>query len=471
MTEERLKTYTLITVTVTSFLSPFAASALNLAIPIIGEQMHGSALLLSWVVSGYVLATAAFLIPLGRLADITGRRKVFIWGQGIFTITSLLCALARSITVLIIARCIEGLAAAAMFGTSLAILSAVFPPGERGKVLGINVGTVYAGLSLGPSLGGILTHHLGWEYIFIFTTIVAAANFILSNQIMRRLEPEKIKSEPYEFTSAIMYTAGIIALLYGVSSIAASHLSRFIMPAGLAALIVFVLVELKADYPLLNLRLFKNITFAFSNLAALINYSATYAVGFIFSLYLQVARGYDAQAAGLILLVQPAVQAMLSPYAGALSDRVDSRTLASLGMGVTTLGLLVFSFISPHFPIWLLVANLALLGIGFGFFSSPNSNAVMSAVDQRFYGVASSTLATMRTAGQALSMAMVALIISLHVGDALLTPALADEFVEIARTACLVFAVICGVGIFASLARGKTINNSASPAGRNPAGK
>lgn len=464
MPEENVKTYTLVTVTLASFLSPFMGSALNLAIPVIGEQMHSSALLLGWVVSSYVLASAAFLIPLGRLADIIGRKKVFIWGLGMFSATSLLCALARSMTVLIVARSLQGVAAAAMFGTSMAILSSVFSPRERGRVLGINVGTVYAGLSLGPSLGGIMTHHLGWESIFIFTAVTGAATFILATTRIQRYDQEEVKAEPYDVTGAVLYAAGIIAFLYGISSIAASSQAKYFLLAGLAALTMFGLVELKAAYPLLNLRLFTNITFAFSNLAALINYSATFAVGFIFSLYLQVVRGYDAQAAGMILLIQPAVQAMLSPYAGALSDRVDSRILASWGMAVTTSGLLVFSFITSHFPIWLVAANLALLGTGYGLFSSPNSNAVMGSVDQRFYGVASSTLATMRNAGQAFSMAVLALIITLRLGDARLTPALSAEFVLIARTACLVFTVICGGGIFASLARGKTVNKETGAA-------
>ena len=457
MSEKNLKTYTLITVTVAAFLSPFAGSALNLALPVIGNEMHGSTLLLSWAVSGYVLASAAFLIPLGRLSDIVGRSKIFILGQGIFTATSLLCALARSMTVLIAARCIEGMGAAAMFGTGMAILSSVFPARERGKALGVYTCTIYAGLSLGPSLGGIMTHYLGWRSIFVFATIVAAANFTLSALKVQRPAREKIKKEPYEFTSAVLYTAGIIAFLYGISSVGVNSGAKHILLAGLVALIIFVLVELRAAHPLLNLRLFRNATYFFSNLAALINYSSTYAIGFIFSLYLQVVKGYDAQVAGMILLIQPAMQALLSPYAGTLSDRVDPRFLASMGMTVITAGLLLFSFISPCFPIWLVMANLALLGIGFGLFSSPNSNAIMGSVDQEFYGVASSTLSTMRNTGQALSMAMVTLIISMYLGDVQLTPAFSAEYVLAARTACLVFAVICGVGIFASLARGKTI--------------
>ena len=172
---------------------------------VIGEQMHSSALLLGWVVSSYVLASAAFLIPLGRLADIIGRKKVFIWGLGMFSATSLLCALARSMTVLIVARSLQGVAAAAMFGTSMAILSSVFSPRERGRVLGINVGTVYAGLSLGPSLGGIMTHHLGWESIFIFTAVTGAATFILATTRIQRYDQEEVKAEPYDVTGAVLY--------------------------------------------------------------------------------------------------------------------------------------------------------------------------------------------------------------------------------------------------------------------------
>jgi MFS family permease len=203
------------------------------------------------------------------------------------------------------------------------------------------------------------------------------------------------------------------------------------------------------------MRLFSsNVTFAFSNLAALINYCATFAVTFLLSLFLQVVKGYNSETAGLILLSQPVMMALLSPFAGALSDRVEPRVVSSLGMSLTTLGLVLFGFISNTTPIWLMVANLMLLGTGFALFSSPNTNAVMGSVTKQFYGVASSTLGTMRLTGQAVSMATATLIMELFIGNAELSPAVAALLAKSIKISFIVFAVTCFCGIFASLARG-----------------
>jgi len=208
----------------------------------------------------------------------------------------------------------------------------------------------------------------------------------------------------------------------------------------------------------LNIRLFSgNITFAFSNLAAFINYSATYAVGFVLSLHLQVVMGYNSQSAGLILLSQPVIMALLSPFAGKLSDRVEPRIVSSWGMALTTAGLLFFCFLTGSTPIWMVVLNLALLGTGFALFSSPNSNAVMGSVEKRFYGVASSTLGTMRLTGNAISMAVITLLIALFVGNVKLSPEYSESLVKSARTAFAVFTVLCFGGVFASLARGNVV--------------
>jgi MFS family permease len=220
-------------------------------------------------------------------------------------------------------------------------------------------------------------------------------------------------------------------------------------------LAIFVRHEAKAPQPLINVRLFsENATFAFSNLAALINYSATFALGFLLSLYLQIVRGFDSQIAGLILLSQPVLMASLSPFAGRLSDRLEPRLVSSLGMGLTALGLLAFAFIGESTSIWRIVLALILIGVGFALFSSPNTNAVMGSVEKKYYGVASSALGTMRLLGQAVSMAISTLIIHLYLGDVNLSLASQHALGKSISTSFAVFAIICFVGVFASLARG-----------------
>lgn len=429
-------------------------SAVNLAIPAIGKTFNSTALQLSWVVSSYLLASIAFMLPLGRIADIFGRKKVFATGIIIFLLSSLLCGLAWSVKALIFFRILQGIGGAMIFSTGMAILTSVFPPQERGKALGINVATVYTGLSLGPVLGGVINHHLGWPFIFYFSTILGVLIIPLT---ITKLKGEWVgaKGESFDLTGAVLYTSGTVAFLYGLSTVATSVWGKFIFLFGLFILAIFIKHEVKTEQPVLNIKLFsRNITFTFSNLAALINYSATFAVSFLLSIYLQVVLKYDSQTAGLILLSQPVLMALLSPFAGVLSDRVEPRVVASLGMSLTTAGLFLLNFLTVATSLWLVIANLALLGTGFAFFSSPNSNSVMGAVEKRFYGVASSTLSTMRVIGQAISMAIATLIINLYLGDVQLKLAHPDLILKSIKISFIIFTITCFGGVFASLARG-----------------
>lgn len=452
--EKSLKKYALIISTLATFMAPFMSNAVNMAIPSIGAEFNSSAVLLSWVVSSYLLTSAALLLSFGRLGDIIGRKKLFIFGLSIFCIASLLCGSSWSTQALIAFRVLQGIGSAMIFSTSMAILTAVYPPQERGKVLGINTAATYTGLSLGPVLGGVLNQRLGWESIFYFIFLIGAATLLLT---VTKLKGEWIGAggESFDKTGAFLCMAGMVAFIYGFSSIETSPWAKYLLVLGLVIIAAFVRHEQKIEQPLLNMKLFsRNVTFAFSNLAALINYSATFAVTFLLSLFLQVVKGFDSEIAGLILLAQPIIMALLSPFAGALSDRVEPRVVSSWGMGLTTLGLLFFGFISNTTPVWLLVANLMLLGTGFALFSSPNTNAVMGSVTKQFYGVASSTLGTMRLTGQAVSMATATLIIDLFIGNAQLSPAVAGLLAKSVKVSFIVFAVTCFIGVFASLARG-----------------
>ncbi|MFZ5647101.1 MAG: MFS transporter [Bacillota bacterium] len=458
-----LKRYTLLVAAMASFLTPFVGSAINLAIPSIGNEFGSSAILLSWVVTSYLLASAAFLVPFGRLADIMGRKKIFLAGMLFFSVSSLFCGLSWSVEALIVFRILQGVGSAMIFGTGMAILTSVYPPQERGRVLGITVATVYTGLSLGPVLGGLITHNLGWQSIFYFNFITGL--FIVYFTYSKLTgEWAGARGEKFDLAGSVLYSAGLVMFMFGVSSVSNTGWAGYVLMAGIIILVLFIMYEMKLEYPVLNIRLFsRNPTFAFSNLAALINYSATFAVGFLLSLHLQVVMGYNSQAAGLILLSQPVIMALLSPFAGRLSDRVEPRIVSSWGMALTTLGLLFFCFLTAGTPIWLVMINLALLGTGFALFSSPNSNAVMGSVEKRFYGVASSTLGTMRLTGQAVSMAVVTLIIAFYVGNVKLSPEHSAMLVKSSRTAFIVFTALCFAGIFASLARGNIITGESPP--------
>lgn len=449
------KKLTLLVLTAASFLTPFMGSAINLAIPAIGQQFKSDVYLLSFISTSYLLASTAFLLPLGRLSDIVGKRKIFVWGIALFSFASLLCGFGWSMQSLIVFRTIQGIASAMIFATSVSILTSVFPPEERGRVFGINSAAVYLGLSLGPVIGGSITHYLGWRYIFFLTTLISFLVLLLERKYLRK-EWISAGGEHFDARGALYYTLGVGAFMYGASSLVRWSGAIYIFAVGLSIMIYFVYHELKEEAPLIHLKLFcRNITFAFSSLAALISYSATAAVAFLLSLHLQIVRGLDAQTAGMVLLCQPVLQALFSPFAGRLSDRVEPRIVASLGMLITTVGLFFFSFLTAETPGWLLMLNFALLGIGFAFFASPNNNAIMSSVEKKEYGVASAVLGTMRLLGQSFSMALMTFIMTLYLGTVTITPAYSDLLVKSTRVSFIVFTLICFGGIFASLARGK----------------
>jgi len=437
-----------------SFLTSFMSSSVNIALPSIGREFAMDAVLLSWVATSYLLAAAMFLVPFGRIADIHGRKRIFTYGILIYTVSSLLSAISTSAIILICFRILQGIGGAMIFGTGVAIITSVFPVGERGKALGINVATVYSGLSLGPFLGGFLTQHFGWRNIFLVNVPLGG---LIMAFIFWKLKGEwaGAKGEKFDFTGSMIYSLTLIAIMYGFSLLPAMS-GAWLILMGVLGILAFIRWEMRVESPVLNMNLFRNNTvFAFSNLAALINYSATFAVGFLLSLYLQYTKGLSPQNAGLILVSQPLMQAIFSPFAGRLSDRIEPRIVASMGMVLTAVGLFLFTFLNEKTTLEFIVANLILVGFGFALFSSPNTNAVMSSVKKRFYAVASGTRGTMRLTGQMLSMGIAMLIFAIYIGRVQITPEYYPLFLRSAKAAFIIFAVLCFGGIFASLARGK----------------
>lgn len=445
----------LLIATLSAFLAPFMGSSINIALPSIGREFAMDAILLSWVATAYLLAIAVFLVPFGRIADIYGRKKIFTCGILIYIIATILSAISTSATMLIAFRILHGIGGAMIFGTGLAILTSVFPVGERGRALGINVAAVYIGLSLGPVLGGFLTQHFGWRSIFWANVPLG---LIIIAAIFWKLKGEwaEAKGEKFDLIGSIIYSLALVALIYGLSLLPEIS-GIWIILIGILGILAFIWWEKRVESPVLNIKLFKNnAVFTFSNLAALISYSATFAVAFLLSLYLQYTKGLSPQNAGLILVAMPVVQAIFSPLAGRLSDRIEPRTLASVGMGLTTIGLVLFTFLDQNTTIVFILVSLVILGFGFALFSAPNMNAIMSSVEKKFYGVASATLATMRSIGMMLSMGIAMVIFAVFIGRVEITPEYYPVFVRSLKVAFVIFAALCFGGIFASLARGKT---------------
>jgi len=444
----------LIVATFSSFTTPFMLSAVNIALPAIQEEFHMNAVVLSWIPTSFLLAAAVFLVPFGRLADIHGRKKTFSAGMALFTLSSLLSALAPSIVALLVSRVLQGVGSAMIYATGIAIISSVFPPQERGKALGITVAAVYMGLSAGPFLGGFLTHLLGWRSVF-WTVVPLGATVLLLVFWKLKGEWAEAAGEDFDHIGSILYGASVLAVIYGISLLPAATSAALIV-GGLLGLGGFVHWEAKVKSPVFQVQLFKaNRLFAFSNLAALIHYSATFAVTFLLSLYLQYIKGLTPQAAGGVLVAQPIMMALFSPFAGRLSDRTEPKAVASTGMALTCLGLVLLAFLGRHTGLAYVTGTLILLGLGFALFSSPNMNAIMGSVDRRFYGLASGAVGTMRLLGQVLSMGIATSLFAVRLGQVEITPEHHSTFIQCLRMAFGGFSVLCLGGIWASLVRGR----------------
>jgi EmrB/QacA subfamily drug resistance transporter len=444
----------LIVATISSFIGPFMGSSVNVALPSIGADFSMGAVLLGWVNTTYLLAAATLVIPFGRLGDIYGRKKIYMWGVLIFTFSSVLIANSNSAGTIIFYRVFQGFGASMIFATGMPILISAYPVGERGKALGIAVAAVYLGLSVGPFFGGIITQHMSWRYIFWFNLPLG---LILLAVIFFMLKGDwaEARGAKFDLAGSIILAASLFATMYGFTSLPETY-AFFLIAAGLLGISFFVVFELRTPNPVIDINLFRyNTIFAFSNLAALINYAATFAVSFLLSLYLQRLKGLSPQEAGLVLVSQPIIQAIFSPIAGRLSDKTEPRTVASSGMGMTFIGLVLLFFLNADSSLTYIIACLIVLGFGFAFFSSPNTNAIMSSVERRYFGVGGAMVSTMRQVGMMFSMGIVMMFLALFLGDAEITANNQGAFVTSLKISFALFAVMCFGGIFASLARGK----------------
>ena len=452
------KRITLVIAVLAQFIFGSMVSSVNVALPTIGRDFAMGAVLLGWVATAYLLASAAFLVPFGRLADIYGRKKIFLGGVLLFTVASFLCAVAGSPAWLIASRALSGIGGAITAGTVVAIVTSVFSAGERGRAIGISMASVYAGLSLGPFLGGVLTQHLGWRSLFLLSAFLGLVVVVL---IIWGLKGEwaEARGERFDFVGSVAFVLAVIVLMYGFTVLPAMMGIALVL-LGVLGLLAFVWLEGRVPSPVLNVSLIRgNRGFVFSNLATLINYSAAFAMGFLMSLYLQYAKGLSPQTAGLILVVPPGVMTIFAPIAGWLSDRIEPRLVAAAGMAITCVALLLLIFLTEGTAEWFIIVNLAIYGVGAGLFSSPNTNAVIGSVDSRFLGVASSTVATMRSCGMMLSLGIVMIVFSVYIGHAQITPEYYPAFLTSVKVGFIIFAALCFLGIITQLAGKKAVES------------
>ena len=440
-------------ITVATFLNPFTGTAINLALPSIGAEFAADAATLAWVSSAYLLASVIFLLPGGRLGDSRGRVTVFMAGTIIYAAGALLTILTPTVGMLLLFRFLQGIGGAMIYANSVALITYLYPPGERGYAIGLNTTAVYAGLSLGPFLGGALTQFLGWRSIFIVTALLAVPVLLYAGKFPAFLNDRH--RERFDVPGLVLSSALIFCLFLGLAS-ATTPAGMVLLAAALVLGVVFYLVERRHPNPLLPVSLLtSNRVFAASNAAALINYSATYAIAFLLSLYLQYIRGYEPVAAGTLLLVQPIVQVFVAPLSGRLADRMQPGQIASVGMAISAVGLFCLSMLDATTSVGVILALLVLLGVGVGLFSSPNTTAIMASVEMRFCGSASAMTAMMRSLGMMLSMGAVLVVFAVIMGSTAVTPAIFPEFLRSLHLIFLAFGILSAFGVVLSLLRNR----------------
>ncbi len=449
--DEKLAGMTLLIAIITSFAGTFAASAINLAIPAISAEFRSGSELTGWIITGFLLGNVVFSVPFGRIADLTGRKRVLAAGVAIFATTSLACVFAVSMWTLIILRIVQGLGGAMFASTNIAIMVDAYPPRKRGKVLGLAIASAYIGLSVGAPIGGALNNYLGWRSIFIVMTLMSFISLIL---VLLKLPDDSRKAvgENFDAPGNLMYIIASTLVLSGISMWAGHHWVGALILVGLLIGVVFVRHEWKRETPVLDVRLLaSNRNYAFSNIATFLNYAFIAGLTYYLSIYLQLVLGLNSMISGAIMMGQPLFQAIVSPYAGKLSDRVSPFKVATAGMVICAVGLFGFCFISENTSLAYVIAVLIVIGTGFGVFSSSNSNAIMSCVEPQDYGAANSFQITMRNLGQTVSLCIVTSIMTAHIGDTAFTDAPTSALILSMRTGFITFTVLCVIGIFFSM--------------------
>ena len=444
----------LLMILLNSLATPVMLSASNVALPSIALDLEMNANLLSWVPMAFLMSSAIFVVIFSRVSDRYGRKRIFLLGTAAMIVSSLYTALAVNSGMLLSGRFLQGISAAMLHANQMALVSAAFPPQTRGRMIGLVVSFTYVGLSAGPLLGGLVVDSLGWRAAFVLQVPMALLVLFLGLVFIRQ-EWRLDNCPAFDRSGALAWLISILLICVGISQLPYWP-AALLLPGGLFVMWLFFRHARAVANPLWDVELFfNNRVFTLSSLASLLMYTSTYAIVVLMSLFLQTIQSYSPAQAGMIMMIQPVIMALLSPVAGRLSDRIEPRVLASTGMVVTALGLTMLSQLHVDTSLGYVVAALVLTGSGFSLFSSPNINAMMSSVEARHAGSASSAVATMRLLGQLNSMVLVTLAIALMMGSTPVSPESAPQLARAVDLSFTLSALLCIPGIVMSLVRGR----------------
>ena len=431
-----------------SMLPPFIGRAIDLSIPVMSTELGMGIISIGALSFIPLLTIAILLVPCGRLADIYGKRRLFIYGLILFSLTTILCGISITTSHILIARALQGIGSALMLATIPALLLVLFPPSQRGKVLGINVSGVYIGNAIGPSLGGIITHHFGWRFVFFATATLALGALSLALLLIKQ-EWKDAHDEEFDLQGSMLYGLAITLILYGIPK-SASLWGIAMIIAGCGIGFWFYRYTTTKKHPLFDLALFhKNRQFTFGNVTALFNFTSTFCIPFLLSILLQYVYKLTPQQAGFIMITAPLTIALCSPLAGILADTTTPKSVASIGQFLSTFALFFMSFdLSPipHLPI--LLPILIVFGIGLGFFASPSTHNALRSITPKNMGVAASLLSTMRVIGQTMSISLATFILSTILGQQTIALAPTPDILKSIKLTLFILGCISAVALY-----------------------
>jgi EmrB/QacA subfamily drug resistance transporter len=414
------KWWVLAAVSTGSFMAALDGSVVNTILPVIKDAFHSNVATVEWIVTVYLLVLSGLMLSFGRLGDLRGHKSVYVWGFGIFVLSSALCGAAPSAEMLTIFRGMQAIGGAMLASNSPAILTGNFPAERRGQAIGLNSMVTYLGLTVGPSLGGWLAQTLGWRSVFYINVPIGALALTLSLVLIPKDIPTET-GKKFDLAGAALFLGGLVALMLGLNQGAEwGWLSAPILGslgAAVVLLTIFVFVELRSPAPMLDLSLFRNPLFSASTVSALLNYISIYSLIFLMPFYLIQGRGLNPAQAGLLLTAQPILMAITAPISGSLSDRTGARLPGMIGMTLLAGGLFLLSRLGPTSPFWMVGLGLAIAGSGTGIFISPNTSALLGSAPRHRQGIASGVLASGRNVGMVLGIGLAGAIFTTHLAQ------------------------------------------------------
>ncbi len=437
-----------------AFITPLLSTMMNLSLDALGKEFSVGSHSLGYVNTAFLLASVVFMVPLSRMADITGKRRMFIAGIATIAVSCLLAPFSTEFWMIVLFRGLIGVGAAAVTSTSVSLITDVFDRQRRGWAIGINTTCVYVGLALGPFVGGILNDLLGWRSLFFVIIPFAIVAVVLMQSFKHEIAP--FAGKRLSLKSSVVYGLAILLSMGGVINLPETW-AVVTLVVGLVLLAVFIRLQVVSEDRILDVRLFRNRMFSGSCIAAFLNYASSYSVSFFLALYLQSLQGMSATEAGTLMLIQPAVQAVLTPFFGKRSDFVaDKRILPTAGMLVIAVGVASIAFYDISTPMWVIMLTMVIIGFGFALFSAPNTSVIMSSVPAKDTGEASAMISVMRQTGMMVSMGIAMTIISVVMGSAdNIVPETYGDFIQVMQISFAICTAMCLVGAVTSMMRGK----------------